>query len=219
MKIYRHNSKKYNDLLFNIGILRIGTLYDFRKSEHKKGISDPKEGTKTVTHKGSVHIDSTDNIDDYQKNILKGFEELNAIKIEGNCKNITINNCNALKQVDSANYFILCTASKSNLEGEFEGYNSCYEILERDSFFTEITYRLNKILPVRFLGYFSVIYRDREEKWEENGNKLHPSLIKELEYKGQYEIRAIWEPLNKNIEIEPIILGSYKLGKYMKKVF
>jgi len=219
MKMYRHNSKKYNDLLFNLGILRVGTLYDFRKSEHKKGISDSKEGIKTIIHSGSIHIDSTENLDDSQKNMLKGFEELNAIRIEGNCKNITINNCHASKQVNSDNYFILCIALKSDLEGEFEGYDSCYEISEQDFFFNEITYRLNKIIPVKFLGCFQVIYRDREEKWQENGNKLHPALIKELEYKGQYEVRAIWEPLNKNIKIEPIILGSYKLGKYMKRVF
>ncbi len=44
--MYRYTNSCYNKLLLNMGCIRVGTLHDFRKSEHKKGIADPQEGKK-----------------------------------------------------------------------------------------------------------------------------------------------------------------------------
>jgi len=214
--MYRYSNKKYNELLFKMGILRIGTLYDFRNSEHKKGIADPKEGTKSIIHNKDLQIDSMDNLSEDQKSILKGYEELGAIKIAGNVKNFVLKNVEAKQDINSPNFFILCTAKLFNIIDEFEGYDSCYKITHPNEFYNEITIALNKIRPVKFLGCFDVVYKDRVEEWIKNGNTLSPVLIKELEFKGQAEIRAIWEPLDKSKPIEPVLLGSYTLGKYME---
>jgi hypothetical protein len=48
--MYRYSSKKFSSLLLALGIISIGALYDFRKLEHKKGISDSQEGKKVVAH-------------------------------------------------------------------------------------------------------------------------------------------------------------------------
>lgn len=215
MNMYRYSNKKYNDLLFKMGIIRIGTLHDFRRSEHKRGIADPTEGTKSISHQHDLFIESTENLTNEQKDALQGYEELNAIKLE-NCKNITLSNIHATKKLTSDDYFILCTASKNNVINEFEGYDSCYKITSPIDFYKELTIALNRIRPVRFLGYSEVVYKDRNEKWEKNGNKLHPAQIKETEFSGQAEIRAIWEPLDRSKPIEPIVLGSYKLGRHIK---
>lgn len=42
--MYRYSRKCYNDLLLNLGGIRVGTLHDFRRSELGAGISDPEEG-------------------------------------------------------------------------------------------------------------------------------------------------------------------------------
>ncbi|WP_151946922.1 hypothetical protein [Aliarcobacter butzleri] len=214
--MYKYSNKKYNELLFKMGIIRIGTLYDFRSSEHKEGISDPSEGIKTIIHNKNLKIDSMMNLSKEQESILKGYEELGAFKIGKNCKNITIINNQVKKQINSDDLFIYCTASKFNIITEFEKYDSCYKITHPNEFYNEVTIALNKIKPVRFLGFYEVTYKNRTEEWIENGNKLHPALIKGLEYSNQAEIRAIWEPLDKSKGIEPIKLASYKLGKYMQ---
>lgn len=213
--MYRYSNKKYNELLFKMGIIKIGTLYDFRSSEHKEGISDSNEGIKTIIHNKDLKIDSMNELSKEQKSILKGYEELGAIKIS-KYKNLTMVNNQVKKQINSDDLFIYCTASKFNIITEFKGYDSCYKITHPNEFYNEVTIALNRIRPVKFLGFYKVTYKNRTEEWIENGNKVHPALIKGLEYYNQAEIRAIWEPLDKSKGIEPIILASYKLGKYMQ---
>ncbi|WP_157353131.1 hypothetical protein [Aliarcobacter butzleri] len=70
------------------------------------------------------------------------------------------------------------------------------------------------------MGCFEVKYQSREENWNKKDFGIHPCLIKENkeEYVEQKEIRAIWEPINENIYIEPIFVKSLELCKYLKKV-
>lgn len=218
--MYKFSSIKYNEQLFKIGILRIGTLYDFRNQEHKKGILDRDEGKKTIVH-NVQNIDITDskNLTKEEKDIKEAWEKQGSIKIEEGGR-IIANNIISNKNINSKNYFIYCTSSSLDARKKFREteYDSCYEISSPTKFFNEITNMLNRITPVKFLGYHNVHYKERKEKYEKNGNNIPPFLIKELEYKGQFEIRAIWEPIYNGIEIKPILLSSYKLGKYMKYI-
>jgi len=49
--MYRYSNSKFSNILTVLGGIRVGTLHDFRNSEHKKGIADPLEGKKTVVHR------------------------------------------------------------------------------------------------------------------------------------------------------------------------
>lgn len=48
--MYRYSLQKFNSSLLNMGEIRIGTLHDFRRTEHTQGIADPKEGKKKISH-------------------------------------------------------------------------------------------------------------------------------------------------------------------------
>ena len=56
--MFRYAARKYNESLIAMGCIRVGTLHDFRQHEHKRGVSDPDEGKKTVSHYiGEYHSD------------------------------------------------------------------------------------------------------------------------------------------------------------------
>jgi hypothetical protein len=48
--MYKFIKSEFASLMYLYGYIRIGTLHDFRRTEHAKGISDPKEGKKSISH-------------------------------------------------------------------------------------------------------------------------------------------------------------------------
>ena len=109
--MYRYSPKKFNDNLFVMGGIRIGTLHDFRNTEHKAGISDPKEGTKTVSHQiGKLDIEDSSDTSRNNKKDIDSLSAFNAISLGENCKNITISNVSVSKVFNEPDVFILCVS-------------------------------------------------------------------------------------------------------------
>ncbi|MFZ1908535.1 MAG: hypothetical protein WAU52_05580, partial [Burkholderiales bacterium] len=50
MAAFKYAKRVHAKQLLTMGILRVGTLHDFRRMEHAKGIADPQEGKKRVSH-------------------------------------------------------------------------------------------------------------------------------------------------------------------------
>ncbi len=50
MALYKFSAVKWCDGLAQVGVLRVGTLQDFRRIEHKRGVADPDEGKKSLYH-------------------------------------------------------------------------------------------------------------------------------------------------------------------------
>lgn len=211
--MYRYTNSCYNKLLLNMGCIRVGTLHDFRKSEHKKGIADPQEGKKEVFH----HIkDSVINLNDGNSIDDRAAKEFRVIGGNGSvhCKNVIFSTV-----FDEPDCYILCVsdlASKSVMD-QFEGADSCVQIADPTRFYKELTDVLNSITPVIFRGVHKVIYQNKKEQWNGDNWGEHPALIKEPEFFEQYELRAIWQP-KLNTKIEPVILGSYALGSFCKSI-
>ena len=217
--MYKYNENRFTESLLNLGILRVGTLYDFRKSEHKNGIADPTEGKKTVNHHiEDLHIPDSSDSKYKESSDARALEAFRAIKIEG-ATNITIQNSSLSQVFDVPDCFIFCTSkikSKKVMQ-QFEGADSCLHITDTRAFYSHLTDVINAIVPVRFKGIHEIIYQDRHEKWNEFDWGHHPAVIKEREFSDQYEIRAIWEPKYK-MPIQPLILANYKLCSTFKKV-
>lgn len=212
--MYRYSLKKFNDSLFVMGGIRIGTLHDFRKAEHKAGIADPKEGTKTVSHHiDHLYIKDSSYTSRKNKKDIDSLSAFNAIGLGENCRNITISNVTVSKRFNEPNVFILCASKYVSKEtmNQFEGADSCVKITNERLFYQLITETLNSITPVVFHGVHEVIYQDREEHWDGSTWGRHPAMIKEKEFSPQGELRAIWQPKN-NIEIQPIVISNYRIG-------
>lgn len=219
-KMYRYSTRKYNCSLIIMGCIRIGTLHDFRRSEHNKGICDPKEGKKTVSH----HIENLQiaYTGDQDLDKSKDFQSLSAFRFMNlmpDNYNVTIKNVTMSQEFDHPNCYILCMSrfrSKQAMK-EFEGTDSCIEIVNIPLFYHILTDTLNSVTPVIFRGIHEVIYQNREEPWNGRDLGYHPALIKEEKFHPQGEYRAIWQP-RYNQAIEPIIIGNYRMGALCKHV-
>lgn len=211
--MFRYSAKKYTDSLFKMGMIRVGTLYDFRKSEHKQGIADPQEGKKEIFHPvDKIHVADSNSP---EARIVGQF----GFKIGKGATNVTFQNLTFARNFDVPDCFILCSSceySKKTMD-EFEGADSCYKISNPHMFYSLITKTLNTITPVIFQGVHKVIYQDRKEKWNGRDWGHHPALIKEKEFSKQEEFRAIWQPLNGQ-PIHPVIIANYNLMKACQRL-
>ncbi len=211
--MYRYSVSQYNAQLLNLGIVRVGTLHDFRKSEHARGIGDPQEGKKRVK-KDIEHIE-VDGPNDPNAGMLEMF---GAIRL-GPGAGVTLRNVRLVKSFDHPNCFIFCTSKRRSAKtmAEFDGADSCVEIFDIERFYSLLTYALNLITPVTFRGLFDVVYQDREEDWNGKDWGHHPARIKERHFLPQYELRAIWEPKYGQV-IEPTLVGHFRLGQFCRLV-
>ena len=216
--MYRYSTTRFNSTLITLGVIRIGTLYDFRRLEHENGICDPQEGKKVVTHHIEDLFISDPNDSVYQKSKdFRALEEFRAIKLNANAKNTTLKNITFSKSFDHPDCFILCTSkycSKQTMK-QFDGAESCLQIEDINGFYHVVTETLNSITSVVFRGVHEVKYQNREEPWNGQDWGHHPALIKEPVFEPQGELRAIWQP-RANKSIEPIIIGNYRLGTFCR---
>lgn len=201
-----------------MGIIKIGTLYHYRNTELQRGISDLNEGIKNVSHQFSSNAvigGKHNNLDNQDFIAANQFGAAHADETS----TIYLGNAKTSKKIESKNYFILCLAKEKDAKFSDANYDSCINITN-DDFFRELTKLINNVLPVNFLGYHDIIYKDKNEKWNGQDMGIDPCIIKDNreEFIEQKEVRAIWEPKFDTIEIHPIIIGSYKLCNYVEEV-
>ena len=100
---------------------------------------------------------------------------------------------------------------------EFEGSDSCVEIIDPEAFFRHISVSLNALSRVTFQGLHRVTYSSREEQWNGSDWGTHPALLKEPSFRAQAELRAIWTP-DLEHTIEPMIIGNFEIPAACKTV-
>ncbi|HDS1793003.1 hypothetical protein [Pseudomonas putida] len=217
-RLYRYSSQKYNSMLLNEGATRIGTLYDFRRSEHKVGIADPSEGKKTVFH----HVDDwaiNDEVDGSPSKTMRAMSEVGMFDFgPGGGQRMT--GITLARRIHSPDYFIHCSAYKlsDSVLKQFEGADSCVEITNPYEFYRHVTEALNKITPARFQGIHVIKYTDREEEWNGQNYGTPGLLIKEIEFKDQCEVRAIWSAED-GVIIEPVVVRDMNITKLVRRIF
>jgi hypothetical protein len=201
------------------GYIRIGTLHDFRRTEHAKGISDPKEGKKSISHSiDKLEVNHANRETQQSNPDLLALEKLGMVQI-GRTGTLVVRDVKLQHDFDSQDCFIYCLSHQysADMYGLFGDADMCLEITDLDNFFSCITHELKKIHPINFSGVSKVSYQKRNGKW--NGSDLgsDPILIKEDIpcYRDQKELRAVWKtPPGIHIGVEFIICKD--LYKYFK---
>lgn len=200
-----------------MGCIRVGTLHDFRRVEHKNGIADSMEGQKDVTH-WIPHLQVTDPSDPelLKSKDFRSLSEFGAVNVRGK---MSFSNVSLTKRIDFPDCFILCSSEDCSKETmkEFEGADSCVEIVVVPEFYDLLTATINDLIPVIFRGIHKVIYQDRQEPWNGRDWGRHPALIKDTKYKRQRELRAIWQP-RINQPIKPVIVTNNRMGRLCRPV-
>lgn len=213
-KLYRYSSSKHNEALLSRGSVRVGTLFDFRKLEHKEGISDPQEGFKKVSHHVSLATGEVAGSVDRQA--LKAYK---AVEFSSDAKGAMVKNCLLVREIAEQDYYIHCTSDSLSKEtmASFEGADSCVEIFDPVGFYQRLTNVLMALGHVTEAKFFDVTYKPREEAWNKIDWGMSPALIKEEIYSVQSEFRTIWYP-GSTSPLEPIILEDFELTKFCREV-
>ncbi len=209
---YRYAPQKYNDSLLGLGNIRIGTLHDYRNTEHVKGVSDAHEGKKTVKHKLTIATDK-----DKDSKQWKAVEAFGFFSFEGS-KNITIRGGTFIREYNEPNCYIHCTSIdySSTVLDQFAGADSCVEIVDLFSFYMRLTETLSSIEPIDFQGVYKVKYTKRDQIWNGVDWGEHPALIKDPDFKKQVELRAIWAPRHSG-SIRPIVVNDVGLINFVRR--
>jgi len=210
--MFRYQPRKYSKQLLNMGIVKIGTLHDFRRNEHRKGIGDSNEGKKDVLWEiKNVFVNKSS---DPNAKKLRSW----GMAIEDGAQ-VVINGLITKRSIDHPDCFVFCFSEKRSqlVMKEFEGADACLEIIDLKHFFESLTEILNDFTPVVFQGHFPVKYQSRIEPWNHRDWGNSPALIKEPRFAGQYEHRAIWMPASVS-DIQPLIVGDHRLTSFCREV-
>jgi hypothetical protein len=212
MKFYRYSAQRYTDSLLKSGEIRIGTLHDFRRSEHKRGVADPMEGRKIISH----HIDSVtpggNTIHDKALRFFGGIEVVNST-------GCTVQNFTYQTSVETEDCFILCgsTEHSQTVANEFDEADSCVQIIDVRKFTRVLTSKLGSIFPIATGNVCIVEYVDKAQNWNGKDLGLNPAVLKEPEFSGQKEFRIIW-PLREKIPISPVIVRDKRIRRLLRNV-
>lgn len=210
--VFRYSGQKYNESLLALGNIRVGTLHDFRRTEHKQGIVDVNEGKKRVSHHVPYLTEK-----DAESIHSKALSEFRAVDIQG-ATNVVIENLLMTQEFNHPDCFVHCTSFEYSSEvlKQFEGADSCVEISDVTGFYKRLTETLNAILPVHNFTLSHVKYMSRNEDWNGKNWGWHPALIKEPEFIKQVELRAIWYPKFTG-NIAPMVINDTGLIKFCRK--
>lgn len=211
MELFKYLKSEHFDALSNKGSIRIGTLKNYQSLEHGTMVSDSMEGSKRFTG----------NYDNVTADQIKGSSALSSLISIGEGGGIGTLKMNNVVIIEP-NYFVFSLSngySKSDHETwlEQQSYDACYKIATPNHFFRKVTKQINKIRPVKFLGLFEVHYYDEKNGMDffDPKNSYPAFMLKDYDgFSTQKEIRAVWEPIEKE-EIEPIFIKDIKLRSYV----
>ena len=194
--LYKYIKREHLVSFFKNGLLKIGTLYEYRDEEELGStIGDEDEGviitTLNLPETGVVDLGKNTPETDYFKKHFNLHPQMYE-------KHIKLHMGPGVKfnaTSESQDYYIYCASAlydKAVME-DFE-CDSCIEILDTRKFFREITKKLK--FKAEYEGLYNIDY-DSITKSYKTPHTTHPALLKDLEYQNQVEVRALWQPKTK----------------------
>lgn len=210
--MFKYSKRTHIDKLLNRGILRIGTLHEYRDTKYQEGIHDNTEGIKTVhvTRKEldfkSKDIATQRILNDFLGGLITGEGSL---IMSGDAPMF-------VKKVSNENHLVFCASFEHTPSIlEIFKYDAGIEITHPDEFIKLVSDKLKKKLNAELVYFDKVKYQKKEEEWNHFNYGYHPMIIKDKSFAYQNEIRAIWRVPN-NTKLTHQILRIPELKKYCK---
>ncbi|MCC3749673.1 hypothetical protein LLQ46_22710 [Rouxiella badensis] len=198
--LYKFMNKEWADKFMDTGSLRIGTLYDFRRAEHKPGVSDEHEGFSysQIEIRGGKSFSDMTNIE--KRNFGLGSVFPNELLGDFTGGEV-IGDFSGQFIWQSKDMYVMCFSTTPDLIAMKKmGYDTCIEIKQHDIFINRITRALRNMAgPLMHSGL--VDYSGKETNYDVIDRRF-PFMTKHAEFEYQNEFRAVWEP-NKQ---SPLIL-------------
>lgn len=190
--LYKYLSKKYLEAFLRRGSLKIGTLYEYRKTEqYGEVIGDKDEGLhKTeLALPGGGEIDlagTSPEAEFFRTHVLRPDQRHLKTKI------VMADGARLVAHSNSQDLYIYCTTSEYNpaVMKEF-GCDSCLEIVRPTEFFAAVS----RVIRHKgdFDGLGPITYGDKTTHYLKP-HQIHPAAMKDTTYNYQKEWRAIWVP-------------------------
>lgn len=190
--LFKYLPKRYLDAFLTCGSLKIGTLYEYRRTEaYGEVIGDKDEGL----HKtelflpGGGEIDLASNSPEaeyFRKYVLRPDQQDSKVKI------ILEDGARLVAHSNSQDLYIYCVTSEysSSVMKEF-GCDACLEIVRPTEFFQAISRKIRH--KAKFNGLGEIEYMDKTAHYTQP-HTIHPAAMKDEKYEYQKEWRAIWVP-------------------------
>lgn len=199
MEIFKYGKREHIESLISDGIIRIGTLFDFKNEEvHGQEIGDQKEG-KLRIQGDIINNGPASNLARYQ--ILRGF-----VDGEGFVGRVVITD----SDIVSPDLFIFSSASGFSVDAlkrwyrdPKAKYDACCRISSARLFCKALSRAIEH--KAKFEGMVEVTYYDNSTPVDVHSPvaQLHPAQIKGgVNYGHHREIRAAWKPFG-TAAIEP----------------
>ena len=212
--MFKYSKKAHIDKLLNKGIIRIGTLHEYRDSKYEEGIQDNKEGLKNV----NVSVKRLDlaSRDPATRRVLNNylggriFGE-GVLIMEGDSPMFT-------KEVSSDNHLVFCASFEHTpLVLEKFKYDAGVNITHPDNFIKLISTKLKQTHNAKLVYFDKIEYKKKEEEWNHVNYGQNPMFFKDESFSYQNEIRAIWNIPN-HTELKPQILRIPELKEYCELI-
>lgn len=167
-KLYKYINNEYAEKFFSSGLVRIGTLYDYRKNEiYGPQISDKDEGIKsTYINDDKMVWEKPEDVPEFARDIFN-LESGLKVNLYGSGGNIRI-----VKKYVSPDCYIYCVSETfdKNMMRRL-GYDTCIEINDPINFSIAFSKCLNKDIKNIHLGKCEYIQRDQ---YYTQATKTHP---------------------------------------------
>lgn len=208
-KLFKYMKSHHLEQFFSTGLIRIGTLYEYRNEEaYGKARGDKEEGT----HRTALNAPDGMVVDLDQRTPEGELLKKLARKPLSPTKVTMLPGVNVVVRQNSPDCYVYCM-SASFKETIMNALNcdSCMEIIDPDGFFRSISHAARH--KATFLGSAPVVYSCREANYR-SPHTVHPARLKDPGYEGQDEVRAIWRPRKELVS--PLMLTVPKAIHYCR---
>jgi hypothetical protein len=209
---FKYMENKWADALLTRGSLRVGTLFDYRRTALGEETSDENEGRHEQIH----YIDQllfgnrTTDI-----GALEAYQNPLADLLKTDSR-VLISDTLISRNTTDPDVLVYSTTAKCSATSMRRfGCDTCLEIKSTAAFYETLTEVLNQKLPVTFQGWRPVEYRYRVDEFtDRDASATH---TKEPKYEHQYEVRATWKP-TAAISISPLIVEDIRLSAFFTRI-
>ncbi len=205
--LYKFLPREYVRAFKKSGSLRIGTLHDFRRTEHGSEIGDTEEGEITLTTGDETAVYDSKHLAPEQEWQRPHMEERfggQGIKL--------VASGGIHHRVSASNSYLFCTGLEYDWKTIDEpSYNACFRIDDPESFCQVLC---AEIPDIESGYYYGKVEYHQKTTLGHNYPGFHPALVKDPSYSHQKEFRFMFKPINASMTLEPLIINARRARKY-----
>jgi hypothetical protein len=207
LEIFKYMKPKWADKLCATGLIRIGTLYDYRRTEHLAAVADAGEGQDPMVLSYTGVVPAAERQPGIIRQIFSNAEGLQLDRVA----------FEAPRNSDDCYVLSVGLEYSDRTLAEFGG--ACVRIRG----FSKFAGLIHKAIWKHHRGgileqaFGMCAYREKGREYSEHDFNIHPAWIKNQDYAWQNEARVLWRMKDASALI-PLNLTIPRLAKHCKRI-